>query len=498
MTDSLRALLERGAENAPGKVVVSAGPIDVTWSALRERACRVAGSLVRDGVKPQDRVIYIGKNDVRYFDILFGCALAGAVMTPVNWRLAPDEIDAIVEDSRATIAFVDGDVVPRVTPKLSVVVGLGRDDEWVPFSEWCGPAADPGVPPRPDHIAFQLYTSGTTGRPKGAMFANGRNLRVLLDDISVQWGFGPEDVSLVILPLFHMGGLAWALAGLARGARCVVMRDFDPVAVLETAERSGVTVAFFVPAMLAAVVAAGSRPLRLKRVFYSGAPISPTALTAAMAALRCDFIQIYGLTEATGAFAQLPSHEHDPNGPLAHLLLSAGRPYSWVEVCAMSADTGRPVPAGEVGEIWTRSEQNMVGYWNDTEQSARALTPDGWLRTGDLGRLDDEGRIFLVDREKDLIISGGENVYPVEVENILATHPGLAEFAVIGVPHDRWGETVKAIVVPRTGVAVDGQQVIDFVRQHLARFKCPTSIDIVEALPRTATGKVLKYRLREP
>lgn len=180
----------------------------------------------------------------------------------------------------------------------------------------------------------------------------------------------------------------------------------------------GVTVAFLVPAMLAAVVATGLRPPGLQRVFYSGAPISLTALSEAMAALQCDFIQIYGLTEATGAFAQLPSHEHDPNGPLAHLLLSAGRQYPWVEVCAMSAETGRAVPAGQVGEIWTRSEQNMVGYWNDGEQSARALTPDGWLRTGNLGRIDEEGRIFLVDREKDLIISGGENVYPVEVSRV--------------------------------------------------------------------------------
>lgn len=501
MPGSLRALLEAGAGSSPGKVVIIAGPVEVTWSMLRDRACCVAAALVRDGVKPQDRVIYLGKNDARYFEILFGCALAGAVLTPLNWRLAPNELDAIIEDAMATIAFVDGDVVPRVTGKVAVIVGLGQHDDCIAYLDWCGPVEDPGVLPRPGHIAFQLYTSGTTGRPKGAMFANGRSLRVLLDNISVEWGLGPDDVSLVTLPLFHMGGLAWALASLARGARCVVVRDFDPVTVLDSMERAGITVAFFVPAMLAAVSAVaetGSRPPCLRRVFYSGAAISPTALTKAMAALRCDFIQIYGLTEATGAFAQLPSHEHDPSGPLAHLLLSAGRPYPWVEVRVTSADAHHAVPVGHVGEIWTRSEQNMVGYWNDAEQSARALTPDGWLRTGDLGRIDEEGRIFLVDRARDLIISGGENVYPVEVENVLAAHPNLAEFAVIGVPHERWGETVKAIVAPRSGVRVDAQEVIDFVRQRLAHFKCPTSVDIVEALPRTATGKVLKHRLREP
>ncbi|MES2198448.1 MAG: long-chain-fatty-acid--CoA ligase [Pseudomonadota bacterium] len=498
MTGSLRALLMAGVANAPDKVVVSADGAEFTWSRLHEQACRVASALVRDGIKPQDRVIYLGKNDPRYFEILFGCALAGAVLTPLNWRLAADELAAIIEDAQATIAFVDSSVVPAIRGNLKAVVALGPHASWIPYGEWCGPSEDPGVQPQPGHIAFQLYTSGTTGRPKGAMFANGTNLRVLLDKISIEWGFAEDDVSLVALPLFHMGGLAWALAGMARGARCVVVRDFEPVAVLNTIKSEKVSVAFFVPAMLAAVCAAADGSAgSLRRVFYSGAPISPVALTRAMAVLRCDFIQIYGLTEATGAFAQLPAHEHDPNGPLAHLLLSAGRPYPWVEVRVVST-SGADVPAGDIGEIWTRSEQNLVGYWNDAEQTARALTQDGWLRTGDLGRVDAEGRIFLVDRAKDLVISGGENVYPVEVENVLATHPQLAEVAVIGVPDERWGETVKAIVVPRPGADVSQDEVIGFVRQRLAGFKCPTSVDIASTLPRTATGKVLKHVLREP
>ncbi|MFH1340263.1 MAG: long-chain-fatty-acid--CoA ligase [Pseudomonadota bacterium] len=498
MTGSLRALLVAGVAKAPDKVVVSADGAEFTWSHLHEQACRVASALVREGVKPQDRVIYLGKNDPRYFEILFGCALAGAVLTPLNWRLAADELAAIIEDAQATIAFVDSSVVPAIRGNLRAVVALGPHGSWIPYGQWCGPSEDPEVQPQPEHIAFQLYTSGTTGRPKGAMFANGTNLRVLLDNISVEWGFTDDDVSLVALPLFHMGGLAWALAGMARGARCVVVRDFEPAAVLNTIKSEKVSVAFFVPAMLAAIcLAADGSAQSLRRVFYSGAPISPVALTKAMAVLRCDFIQIYGLTEATGAFAQLPAHEHDPNGPLAHLLLSAGRPYPWVEIRLVST-SGADVPIGDIGEIWTRSEQNLVGYWNDAEQTARALTHDGWLRTGDLGRVDAEGRIFLVDRAKDLVISGGENVYPVEVENVLATHPQLAEVAVIGVPHERWGETVKAIVVPRPGAEVSQDEVIGFVRQRLAGFKCPTSVDIASTLPRTATGKVLKHLLREP
>jgi long-chain acyl-CoA synthetase len=280
-----------------------------------------------------------------------------------------------------------------------------------------------------------------------------------------------------------------------------VVRDFVPAAVLDAMEAERVTTAFCVPAMLAALCAVpgiDGRHLHLRQMTYSGSPISTTALAAAMKALRCDFVQIYGLTEATGAFAQLPAADHDPDGPRADLLLSAGRPYPWVQVRVVGTDDGADRPAGEIGEIWTRSAQNLVGYWNQPDETARALTPDGWLRTGDLGRLDADGRIYLVDRAKDLIITGGENVYPVEVENVLAAHPAVAEVAVIGVPDPRWGETVKAIVVARPDTVVDVADVTAFARERLTHFKCPTSVDVVAALPRTATGKVIKTELREP
>jgi acyl-CoA synthetase (AMP-forming)/AMP-acid ligase II len=501
MTGSLRALLESGVETAPGKVILSADGVDLTWSQLHEQACRVAAALVRDGIRPQDRVIYIGKNGLRFYEILFGCALAGAVMAPLNWRLAPDELAAIIKDAGSSIAIIDASIVGSIGCELRTVVALEQHERWVSYANWCGPPKDPGVESLPEHIAFQMYTSGTTGRPKGAMFANGTNLRVLLDNVSVEWTFTADDVCLVVMPLFHMGGLAWALTALARGTRCVVARDFEPVAILNTIESANVTIALFVPAMLAAlssVADVADRSLGLRRVFYAGAPGSPVALTKAMAALKCDFIQLYGLTEATGAFAQLPACDHDPSGPRAHLLLSAGQPYPWVQIRVVLPKVERDVPVGEIGEIWTRSDQNFVGYWNNLEQTARALTSDGWLRTGDLGRVDEDGRIFLVDRAKDLVVSGGENVYPVEVENVLSMHPQLAEVAVIGVPHERWGETVKAIVVPQPGAKVDAAEVIAFVRQRLAGFKCPTTVDVVEVLPRTATGKILKHVLREP
>jgi acyl-CoA synthetase (AMP-forming)/AMP-acid ligase II len=504
MTASLRALLEQGVATSPDAIVLSDAAGALTWAALHERACGVAAALVRDGVAPQDRVVLVSRNDVRYFELLFGCALAGAVLVPLNWRLHARELLAAIEDCGATVVVVDDAGAQALAPVADApagVVSLDPHPRWPELAAWRAPAHDPGVPARPEDIAVQLYTSGTTGSPKGAMFANGTNIAALLDDISVAWGFTADDVSLLTMPLFHMGGLAWALAGLARGARGLVVRDFVPDQVLSTMHDEGVTLAFCVPTMLAALCAvpgAGDRPLALRQMVYSGAPISPPALATAQETLRCDFVQIYGLTEATGAFAQLPAADHRGDAARAGVIRSAGAPYPWVEVTVRDPETDHDVPRGEPGEILTRSRQNMAGYWHRPEETAAVLTPDGWLRTGDIGYLDDAGRIYLLDRAKDVIISGGENVYPVAVENVLAGHPDLAEVAVIGVPDPRWGETVKAVVVPRPGVTPDAAEIIAYCRGHLAGFQCPTSVDVAETLPRTATGKVRKPLLRAP
>ncbi|MEJ2885099.1 AMP-binding protein [Actinomycetospora aeridis] len=504
---SLRALLDARCAAAPDAIAVEpAGrPGEgTTWTALREQARAVAAALVRDGVAPGERVVLVARNDVSYFPILFGGGLAAAVLTPLNWRLATDELISMIDDSGTTVVLVDEPVAAALADVLSgrrvVVLGdvpVDGDASWRSFTDWVGPAQDPERPVAPEDVAFQLYTSGTTGRPKGAMFANGTNLAVLVDEIATAWGFRDGDVSLVAMPLFHMGGLAWALAGMARGARAVVVADFVPAAVLDAIEAHGVTTAFCVPTMLAALCAVpgvDSRPLGLRQMIYSGSPIGEDALKRAMVALRCDFVQIYGLTEATGAFAQLSAAEHREGGAA---LTSAGRPYPWVEVAIVDPETGDEVPDGAIGEIRTRSVQNMVGYWRRPEETAAALNPAGWLRTGDLGRLDDTGRIHLVDRAGDRIVTGGENVYPAEVERVLAQHADVAEVAVIGVPDERWGEAVKAVIVP-AGAAPDPADVLAFARARLAGFQSPKSVDVVDTLPRTATGKVIKPTLREP
>jgi long-chain acyl-CoA synthetase len=505
MPSSLRDLLDLGMRVHPSRVALVAEGREVTWSELGVEARAVAAALVRDGIVAQARIAYVGKNSLEFFSVLFGCGLARAIMIPINWRLSPREVIDVIADAGADMVFVDDefcalvDQVEDSLPGVRKIVCVGEHPRWPSLGAWSAEPGDPCREPLADDIAFQLYTSGTTGRPKGAMFANGTNLRVLLENIAVAWGLTEADVSLVCLPLFHMGGVAWALAALARGARIVVVRDFVPGQVLDTMRREQVTTALFVPVMLSALCAvpgADSRSLPIRRVVYAGAPINPVALGVAMKAFRCDFLQLYGLTEATGAFAQLPPEDHDLSRP--ETLRSAGRPYPWVQIRVVSPATLDDCAAGEVGEIWTQSAQNMVGYWRQPKETAHALTPDGWLRTGDLGFVDADGRIYLVDRLNDLIITGSENVYPAEVELVLGDHPAVAEVAVFGIPDERWGETVKALVVTHAGHLVTPQDLIDYARGTLARFKCPSTVHFVESLPRTPTGKVIKRQLREP
>jgi long-chain acyl-CoA synthetase len=329
-----------------------------------------------------------------------------------------------------------------------------RYEAWLARHE----ARDPGRVSAPGDVAMQLYTSGTTGLPKGAMLTNG-NLGTLLPHVGPLWHVDATSVNLVCMPLFHIGGSGWALVGMVRGCHSILVREFVPQEILATLERHGVTNALFVPAMLqflTAVPGAAERDYSvLRAIVYGASPITNEVLVRSMKTFRCPFTQVYGLTETTGAITQLPAADHATEGPKARLL---------------------------------RSVQNFKGYWNKTEETARTLGADGWLRTGDAGFLDSEGYLFLTDRVKDMIISGGENIYPAEIENALSDHPAIADVAVIGVPDARWGETVKAIVVPKPGMAPRPDEIIAFARARLAHFKCPTSVDFAATLPRNPSG----------
>ena len=303
------------------------------------------------------------------------------------------------------------------------------------------------------------------------------------------------------LPMFHVGGIGWAYLGLWNGATTILVRDFAPDAVLETLERERVTNAVLVPTMLqrlTAVAGAAERDYSaLRSLAYGASPITTPVLKAALRTFRCQLFGVYGLTESTGGVVQLDPDDHDPDGPREGLLRAAGKPLPWVELRVVDPKTRTDRAAGEIGEVWLRAPNVMAGYFERPQETAAALTPDGWLRTGDGGYLDDDGYLFLTDRIKDMIVSGGENVYPVEVEEVLAGHPDVAEVAVFGVPDERWGETVKALVVPTAGHTPTAEELVAFARERLAGYKLPRSIEFVDDLPRTATGKVLKRELRD-
>ena len=489
-------------------VALVQGDRRVTWRELLTRSQQVAQALAAAGVGPHDRIAFLDKNSIEHFEVLFGAALLNAVSVDVNWRLAAPEIEFIVDDAGAKVFVVGPDFVPIVDaiagnlPSVEKVVVIGGGGDTESYEAWVDrfPAEDPGIVATADDIAFQLYSSGTTGRPKGVMLSND-NLFSLVPSAKEIWEFSPEMVNLVAMPLFHIGGGGWAIAGMVYGCTSIVVRDLDPAALVSLIGEQRITHGFLVPAvlqfmlMMPGVAEADYSSLQL--LVYGASPISEDVLARSVKTFGCKFWQTYGLTETTGAIINLPPEDHDPEGPNRHRLRSCGLPGPGVEVRIVDASTGDDLPIGDVGEIWIRSRQIMVGYWKQPEETANSIV-DGWFRTGDAGFLDSDGYVYIHDRVKDMIVSGGENVYPAEVENVLMAHPAVADVAVIGVPDDKWGETAKALIVRTPGVEATPAELIAYCREHLAKFKCPTSVDWIDALPRNPSGKILKKDLRAP
>jgi acyl-CoA synthetase (AMP-forming)/AMP-acid ligase II len=481
----------------------------LTYLQLHRQSNCVANALLDLGVKAQSRVAILAKDSLKSYEILFACSKINAVLVPINWRLAAPEVRHILIDANVEVLFVGAELyglVKSIEEQLDGVITIitleENEQKRLNYNNWCQHHSDvdPNILIEPNDVAVQMYTSGTTGRPKGVQLAH-RSFFATLKEIARQgesWiGWNQRDKSLLTLPSFHVGGLWWAVYGLVSGAENILLASFIASDVLETIEKYRITKIAMVPAMMQILLAEPGCDetdfSSLKHIVYGGSPIAQSLLKEAMDTFSCDFVQVYGLTE-TGAMAvTLSVDDHTYATP--HRLKSVGKPFSGVSVAILNSE-GETLPSGQVGEICIKSLTNMIGYWKLPEATAKTLV-DGWIHTGDAGYLDEEGYLYLCDRVKDMICSAGENVYPAEIENILQEHPAVAEVAVIGVLDSRWGEAVKAIVVPKSGMNITARDAIDFARGKLADFKLPKSVDFAESLPKTPSGKLQKDKLRE-
>lgn len=491
-------VLERHFTNRPDAVALAFGARQWTYRDLQTQADRIAHYLVDHGLAPGDRVAYLGRNSDAIPLLAIGAMRAGIIFVPINWRLAPREIGHIVEDAGCRLAFVTEEFAALEMnagcEKISAAILTAADTQ---------PLLTPSLPrASAEDIALLLYTSGTTGTPKGVMLSH-RSLfgtSFSRQQAALGWDqWDSEDVTLVPIPLAHSGGLSLLLRSFFFGGTAVIQETFEAGEVLRAIAESRISKLGLVPTAIRIVL---DHPLckevdfsSLKTVIYGAAPISPDLLHDALETFGCEFVQSYGMTETFATCVALSPADHET--PQSPRMKSAGRALPGTEIRITDAD-GNQLLAGDSGEISLRSIAIMTGYWNNPEATVAVLDESGWYRTGDAGYLDDDGYIFIRDRLKDMIISGAENIYPAEVEKILSGHPDIHQVAVIGVPDPHWGEAVKAIVVAVPGRTIDPEDVLAWTRLRIAKFKAPKSLDVVDALPLNASGKIRKSVLRAP
>jgi fatty-acyl-CoA synthase len=497
---TLASVVHRRAELTPERCALRFEDLTLTYGALSDRVRRLAGVLGRGGVERRTRVGFVGHNHPAFIESLFATAQLGATFVPLNCRLTAPELRRLIDDAGVHTLVVDEahrPAVDTIRPTLGARRYLGSESgnaDWESLPELVS-RAEPVTPivVDPEDVVLIMYTSGTSGRPRGVMLTHAN---LFWSNVSVMSSvdFGDDEVTLAVMPLYHIGGLnVNVILTLRKGGELVLHRGFDPASALDAIETWGVTQLFAVPAVYQVMLhhpAFAQRSLSsLKLVVVGGAPV-PTALMTAYHEANVPLVQGYGLTEASPVVTSLrPEHAHDKIG-------SAGLPVWLTEVLIVDPLDGRPLASGMRGEIVVRGPNVMRGYWGNPEATAEALYAGGELRTGDVGYVDDDGYLHVVDRIKDVVISGGENVYPGEVEAVLARHPDILDVAVIGVPDPRWGEAVVAVVVARAGRMPTLEGLRQFAAAELASFKLPRRVESIEELPRNTAGKVLKRELR--
>ncbi|SHI26097.1 long-chain-fatty-acid--CoA ligase [Streptomyces sp. 3214.6] len=509
---TVASLIRATATAHPDAPAVVGDGRPVTHRELHERSSALATALLAAGLVPGDRVAYLGRNATEYWELFFAAAKTGLVVVPLNFRLAPAEVEWILQDALPAALVVEEYLVPLVPPGLvgdlggrTLVFRQGGNPDtwpgWSSFDEVVGahPAQDPHRDAGGDDLLCLMYSSGTTGRPKGVSISAG-GLLWAIDTFGAQFDVSPASVSLVPTPYYHITAGGWALIALTAGGRIVQFTEASPDRMHTLLVRHRATHVIMVPTLIqyfiSSPAASQTDYSSVEWLLYGGSPISESVMVRAQELFGARLAQGYGLTETTGVATILGPEDHTTER--AGRLRSAGRPVPGVDIEIRHVLTGDVCPPGTHGEVVARGPGVTRGYWNLPQDTADAYLPGGWFRTGDAGYLDADGYLFLQDRLKDVIVSGGENIYPAEVENTIMSHPDVLEAAVIGIPSERWGETPYAIVVPRHGCVVEPADVVAHTRAHLAHYKCPSAVQVVDALPRNPSGKILKRELRHP
>jgi acyl-CoA synthetase (AMP-forming)/AMP-acid ligase II len=513
-------IILRHGRRSPDRVAVVFEGRRTTYGDLLSRSQRLGHALRLRGVAPQDRVAVLAMNCSEWFELSFVCQLNAFILATVNFRLAPPEMAYILKDSAPKVLVFEqqyADTVAALRVELPsiehyVCIGDAPPDWALGYEALLAGGRAEGVPsagpllardgapsaPQPCDYALLIYTSGTTGRPKGVVKTQAATL-ASLEINAYNLGLRPDSRILIIMPMFHVGAMSEASAMLYAGGTVVLHRKFEPVEVLKAIERERITHVHMAPTMVQALLDEPSirtHDTSSLRIFnYAAAPMPVGLLKRAMMRFGPIFMDIYGSTEAPGTILFPHQHVVDGDPQQVKRLGSVGQSNAITDVCIID-DDGKPCPPGIAGEILVRSEAAMAGYWNDSAATLRAMR-NGWFHTGDIGYLDDQDYLFLVDRKKDMIISGGENIYCREVEEALMEHGGLQDVAVIGIPDSYWGEAVHAVAVAKPGVNVSEADLIAFVGLRIARYKRPKSVEFVVDLPRLPSGKVMKHVLRD-
>ena len=537
-------ILAQAAQEYPEKLALVCGDVHFSYSEFQERVDKLANGLAKLGIKKDDKLAIIHKNCHYFLETYFAAAKLGAILIPVNYRLAPDDFVYILNNSRSKMIISQSEFISPILERLeefplveniiltdqydnnyefieyeSLLGTINRDSRFGvrdsndivegQRSKVEGPSDNSSIPdsqfpiPDKDDIAQLYYTSGTTGKPKGVILTHKNNYvhaGWTIDELRLT----SDDVWLHVAPMFHLAD-AWAVWTVTKcGGTHVIVPSFEPQAVLEAIELHKVTLSNFIPTMLNILVnCPGTRQYNcdsLRVILSGGAPIAPEVVRKSLDIFKCDYIQTYGLTETSPFLTMSILKEHLRSLPFEERLeymVTTGRPFAKVQLKVVRDDGTEVQPDGcEVGEIIVKGDTITRGYWELPEETSKRIV-DGWLSTRDLAVVNSEGYVTIVDRKDDMIITGGENVYSIEVENVLYSHPDILEAAVIGLPDELWGEMVMAVVVPKSDKDITADEVIAFCKDNLAHFKAPKKVVFSDELPKTGSGKIYKYKLRE-